>query len=351
MSEQNGLGRTSQLQHHLEQDHHEPSSSTHVQDNLPSADIADNPLMSEFDLLFIHAEEDTNIQADNARFDAYEFINPYATLITKPDGFVDPNHLERVYRLRKALYGLKLAPRAWIGTPITTKPKLDADLSRILVDQTKYRSMTGSLMYITSSRPDLVQATCFLARYHARPIEKHPKEVKRIFWIQFLGDKLVSWSLKKQDCTAMSKAEAEYVSLSTCCAQVLWIQTQLTDYGFYFDKIPMYCDSKAAMAISCNPVQHYCTKHINVRYHSIKEQVENGIVELYFIEIDYQLADLFMNDLSKERFEYLVGRLGTAVEYQKVSLTSLDVSALDKPHLQLKNLLRRFIHESSPDYA
>ncbi|GKG31144.1 hypothetical protein Tco_0423632, partial [Tanacetum coccineum] len=68
--------------------------------------------------------------------------------------------------------------------------------------------------------------------------------------IQFLGgDKLVSWSFKKQDCTSMSLAEAEYVSLSACCAQVLWMRTQLTDYGFHFDKIPMYCDSKAAIAI------------------------------------------------------------------------------------------------------
>nr|GEZ12636.1 uncharacterized mitochondrial protein AtMg00810-like [Tanacetum cinerariifolium] len=79
--------------------------------------------------------------------------------------------------------------------------------------------------------------------------------------IQFLGgDKLVSWSSKKQDCTSMSSAEAEYVSLSACCAQVLWMRTQLIDYGFHFDKIPMYCDSKAAIAISCNPVQHSRTK-------------------------------------------------------------------------------------------
>ncbi|GJQ88893.1 hypothetical protein Tco_0000032 [Tanacetum coccineum] len=104
--------------------------------------------------------------------------------------------------------------------------------------------------------------------------------------IQFLGgDKLVSWSSKKQDCTSMSSAEAEYVSLSACCAQVLWLRTQLTDYGFHFDKIPMYCDSKAAIAISCNPVQHSCTKHID-------------------------LADLFTKALSEDRFKYLVRRLG-----------------------------------------
>nr|GEU54361.1 hypothetical protein [Tanacetum cinerariifolium] len=90
--------------------------------------------------------------------------------------------------------------------------------------------------------------------------------------IQFLGDdKLVSWSSKKQDCTSMSSAKAEYVSLSTCCAQVLWLRTQLTDYGFQFDKIPMYYDSKAAIASSCNPVQHSRTKHIDVRYHFIKK--------------------------------------------------------------------------------
>ncbi|GKB14578.1 hypothetical protein Tco_0848501 [Tanacetum coccineum] len=129
--------------------------------------------------------------------------------------------------------------------------------------------------------------------------------------IQFLGgDKLVSWSSKKQDCTSMSSTEAEYVSLSACCAQVLWLRTQLIDYGFHFDKIPMYYDSKAAIAISCNPVQHSRTKHIDVRYHFIKEQVEKGIVELFFVGTEYQLADLFTKALSEDRFKYLVRRLG-----------------------------------------
>ncbi|GKD69809.1 hypothetical protein Tco_1323899 [Tanacetum coccineum] len=92
--------------------------------------------------------------------------------------------------------------------------------------------------------------------------------------IQFLGDKLVSWSSKKQDCMAMSTAEAEYVSLSACCAQVIWIRRQLLDYGFRYNKIPMYCDSKSAIAISCHPVQHSRIKHINIRYYFIKELVE-----------------------------------------------------------------------------
>nr|GFB53096.1 ribonuclease H [Tanacetum cinerariifolium] len=102
----------------------------------------------------------------------------------------------------------------------------------------------------------------------------------------------------------------EYVSLSTCCTQVLWMRTQLTDYGFHFYKILMYCDSKAATAISYNPVQHSRTKHIDVRYHFIKEKVEKGIVELFFVGTGYQLADLFTKALLKERFKYLVRRLG-----------------------------------------
>ncbi|GJZ02984.1 retrovirus-related pol polyprotein from transposon TNT 1-94 [Tanacetum coccineum] len=85
----------------------------------------------------------------------------------------------------------------------------------------------------------------------------------------------------------------EYVSLSVCCAKSFGCGTQLTDYGFHFNKIPIYCDSTSAIAISCNPVQHSRTKHIVVRYHFIKEHVEKGTIELYFVKTDYQLADLF----------------------------------------------------------
>nr|GEX64372.1 copia protein [Tanacetum cinerariifolium] len=127
---------------------------------------------------------------------------------------------------------------------------------------------------------------------------------------QFLGEKLVSWSSKKQDCTALSTAKTKYVSLSACCAQVLWMRTQLTDYGFHFNKIPIYCDSKLAIAISCNPVQHSRTKHIAVRYHFIKDHVEKGTFELYFIKTDYQLADIFTKAFPADRFNYLVRRFG-----------------------------------------
>ncbi|GJR51357.1 hypothetical protein Tco_1401878 [Tanacetum coccineum] len=119
----------------------------------------------------------------------------------------------------------------------------------------------------------------------------------------------MSWSSKTQYCTAMSTAEAEYVSLSACCAQVIWMRTQLLDYGYKYNQILMYCDSKCAIAISCNPVQHSKTKNIDIQYHFIKEHVEKGIVELYFVGTKYQLADLFTKALPKERFEYLVHRI------------------------------------------
>nr|GEV57551.1 retrovirus-related Pol polyprotein from transposon TNT 1-94 [Tanacetum cinerariifolium] len=170
----------------------------------------------------------------------------------------------------------------------------------------------------THPRPDIVHATFLCARYQAKPTKKHLKEVKRIFrylwgtvntglWYtkdstefsdadyagckdtfkstsggaQFLGEKLVSWSSKKQDY-----------------------------YGFHFNKIPIYCDSKSAIAISCNLVQHSRTKHIVVCYHFIKEHVEKGTIELYFVKTDYQLADLFTKALPADRFNYLVHRLG-----------------------------------------
>ncbi|GJT94170.1 retrovirus-related pol polyprotein from transposon TNT 1-94 [Tanacetum coccineum] len=187
-----------------------------------------------------------------------------------------------------------------MSTPMATE-RLDADLQGTPTDQTTYRRMIGGLMYLTASRPDIAFATFVCARYQARPTVKHLKEMRTM--------QLVSWSSKKQDCTAMSTAEAEYVSLSACYAQVIWMRTQLLDYGFKYNQIPMYCDSKSAIAISCNPVQHSKTKHIDIRYHFIKEHVERGTVEIYFVGTEYQLADLFTKALPKERFEYLVHRI------------------------------------------
>ncbi|GKD76563.1 retrotransposon protein, putative, unclassified [Tanacetum coccineum] len=219
--------------------------------------------------------------------------------VRQPDGFVDLDFPNYVYRLKKALYGLKQASRAC--TPMATA-KLDANLQGTQVDQTKYHSMIGGLMYLTTSRPDIAFAT-FVYADHAGCND----DCKSTFGgIQFLRDKLVSWSAEKQDCTAMSTTEVEYVPLSAYCAQVIWMRTQLLDYGFRYNKIPMYCDSKSAIAISCNPIQHSRTKHINIYYHFIKEHVERGTIELYFVVTEYQLVDLFTKALPKERFEYAI---------------------------------------------
>ncbi|KAJ9539259.1 hypothetical protein OSB04_031992 [Centaurea solstitialis] len=130
--------------------------------------------------------------------------------------------------------------------------------------------------------------------------------------LQFLGNKLVSWASKKQQCVSTSTAESEYVAAASCCSQVLWMQSQLRDYGLEYKKIPIYCDSKSAIAISANPVQQSKTKHIDIRYHFLKDNVEKENIELYFVNTEYQLADLFTKALDEKRFKFLISRLGGA---------------------------------------
>ncbi|KAJ9552661.1 hypothetical protein OSB04_016706 [Centaurea solstitialis] len=121
---------------------------------------------------------------------------------------------------------------------------------------------------------------------------------------------LQSWSSRKQNCVSLSTAEAEYVAAACCCLQVLWMKTQLADFGYTMQRIPIYCDSKSAIQITANPVQHSRTKHIDIRYHFIKDHVEKGNVELYFVESDYQLADLFTKPFDEKRHFFLISKLG-----------------------------------------
>nr|GEY97622.1 hypothetical protein [Tanacetum cinerariifolium] len=238
-----------------------------------------------------------------------------------------------------------------VDTPIVEKSKPDEDREGKAVDPSHYRGMISTLLYLIASRPDLQFTICMYARYQARPIKKHVHAVKRIFrylrgtvnrglWylkdssvaliafvdadhagcqdtrqstsrsVQFLGERLISWLSKRQKSAAISSTEAEYIALSGCCAQILWMRSQLSDYGLGFNKIPMYCDNKSAIALCCNNVQHSRSKHINIRYHFIKEQVENGVIEIYFVNIEYQLADLFTKALGRDRIEFLNTKLG-----------------------------------------
>ncbi|GJZ33018.1 hypothetical protein Tco_0578454, partial [Tanacetum coccineum] len=104
-------------------------------------------------------------------------------------------------------------------------------------------------------------------------------------------ERLVSWSSKRQKSVAISSTDAEYIALSGCCAQVLWMRSQLTDYGLGFNKIPMYFDNKSVIALCCNNVQHSRSNYIDIRYHFIKEKDKNGVAELYFVRMEYQLAE------------------------------------------------------------
>ncbi|GJT66432.1 retrovirus-related pol polyprotein from transposon TNT 1-94 [Tanacetum coccineum] len=296
--------------------------------------------------------------------------------VSQPEGFGDPDRPHHVYRPKKVLRvkagtpgvtHIPLRPNLGVlheilkkfdlhksdpvDTPMVERTKLDEDLSGIPVDQTQYRSMIGSLMYLTASRPDLVFAVCMCARYQSKPTKKHLEAVKRVFrylqgtinmglWYpkdtamaltayadadhagcqdtrrstsgsaQFLGDKLVSWSSKKQTSTSISSTEAEYIAMSGCCAQILWMRSQLSDYGFAYNHIPLYCDNKSAIALCCNNVQHSRSKHIDIRHYFIREQVEKGVVELYFVRTEYQLVDIFTKALPRERFEFILPWLG-----------------------------------------
>nr|GEX60906.1 hypothetical protein [Tanacetum cinerariifolium] len=249
-------------------------------------------------------------------------LDPKARLSSKPNGssrirkmkadWLQVNQFSNGIFINQSKYILDILKRFGmknydtVPTPMVEQAKLKLDLVGKQVDHTNYRSMIGSLMYVTSSRPDIMFATCMCARYQANPNEHHVSAIKRIFcylkwtinlglWyskdsvfyltaysdadhagchldqkstsgsVQFLGDKLLCWSSKKKNCVSISTAESEYVVVFGCCAQVLWMRTQLTDYGFFYDKVPIYCDSKSAIAISCNPVQHTRTKHIDVR--------------------------------------------------------------------------------------
>ncbi|GJV92401.1 hypothetical protein Tco_1540214 [Tanacetum coccineum] len=172
---------------------------------------------------------------------------------------------------------LKLIVVAIQDTPMVKKSKLDKDTQWKAVDPTKYRGM-------------------------AKPTEKHLHAVKRIF--KYLRGTVNRglWYPKDSSIALTAYADADHA--------VLWMRSQLTDYGLGFNKIPMYCDNKSVIALCCNNVQHSRSKHIDIRFHFIKEQVENGVVELYFVNTEYQLADIFTKALGRERIEFLINKLG-----------------------------------------
>ncbi|GJV22555.1 hypothetical protein Tco_1371575 [Tanacetum coccineum] len=201
------------------------------------------------------------------------------------------------------------------------------------VDVHLYRSIIGSLMYLTSSRPDIMFAVCACARYQVNPKVSHLHAVKRIFrylkgqpklglWYikdspfdlvaytdsdyagasldkksttggcQFLGSRLISWQCQKQTVVANSITEAKYAAASSCCGQVLWIQNQLLDYGYNFLHTKIFIDNNNTICIIKNPVFYSKTKHIEIRHHFIRDCSEKKLIQMVKIHTDKNVADL-----------------------------------------------------------
>ncbi|GJT91128.1 putative ribonuclease H-like domain-containing protein [Tanacetum coccineum] len=233
------------------------------------------------------------------------------------------------------------------STPVDLEKPLVKDGDADDVDVHLYRSMIGSLMYLTASRPDIMFAVCACARFQVTPKTSHLLAVKRIFrylkgkptlglWYsrdspfelvaytdsdyagatldrksttggcQFLGNRLISWQCKKQTVVATSTTEAEYVAAASCCGQVLWIQNQLLDYGYNFMNTVINIDNNSTICIIENPVQHSKTKHIEIRHHFIRDCNTKKLIQVVKIHTDLNVADLLTKGFDAGRFQYLV---------------------------------------------
>ncbi|GJW87319.1 putative ribonuclease H-like domain-containing protein [Tanacetum coccineum] len=229
------------------------------------------------------------------------------------------------------------------STPMEIHKPLLKDADGEDVDEHLYRSMIGSLMYLTSLRPDIMFAVCACARFQVKPKVLHLHAVKRIFrylkgqpklglWYpkdspydlvaftdsdyaganldrkstiggrQFLRCRLISWQCKKQTVVANSTTEAEYITVSNCCLQVLWIQNQLLDYGYNFMQTKIHIDNESTICIVKNPVFHSKTKHIEIRHHFIRDSNEKKLIQMIKIHTDQNVANLLTKAFDVSRF-------------------------------------------------
>ncbi|GJX21292.1 putative ribonuclease H-like domain-containing protein [Tanacetum coccineum] len=235
--------------------------------------------------------------------------------------------------------------------PMETHKSLSSNVVEPDVDVHLYRSMIGTLIYLTSSRSDIMFAICACSRFQVTPKVSHMHAVKRIFrylkgkptlglWYpkdspmdliaysdsdyagasidrksttggcQFLGSRLVSWQCKKQTIVANSTTEAEYIAASHCCGQVLWLQNQLLDYGYNFMRTKIHIDNESTISVIKNPVSHSKTKHIEIRFHFIRDSYEKKLIEMVKIHTDNNVADLLTKAFDVTRFEFLIASIG-----------------------------------------
>jgi hypothetical protein len=211
-----------------------------------------------------------------------------------------------------------------VKAPMGTNGHLDLNTGGKSVDQKVYSSIIVSLLYLCASRSDIMLPVCMCARLQANPKEVHLRAVKRIMrylvytpkfglWYpkgstfdligyfdadyarckidrkstletcQFLGRSLVSWDSKKQNSVPLSTAEAEYIATGHCCAQLLWMRQTLRDYGYKLSKVSLLCDNESAIRMADNPVEHNRTKHINIRYHFLRDHQQKGIFKFLML--------------------------------------------------------------------
>ncbi|GKA00377.1 retrovirus-related pol polyprotein from transposon TNT 1-94 [Tanacetum coccineum] len=236
-----------------------------------------------------------------------------------------------------------------IKTPMSSETKLTRDEEGEPIDDTKYRGMIGSLLYLTASRPDIMFSVCLCARFQETPKTSHLEAVKRIFryikgtshlglWYPkgtgletivyadsdhagdyvdrkstsgvctFVGCCLTSWMSKKQTALAISTTEAEYVSAGKACQQALWMKQALVDYEVKLNDVPVLCDNKGAIDLSKNPVLHSRTKHIEIRHHFLRDNIQKGNISIEKVASEDNIADILTKPLKREPFNLL--RLG-----------------------------------------
>ncbi|TYK27876.1 uncharacterized protein E5676_scaffold384G00590 [Cucumis melo var. makuwa] len=243
------------------------------------------------------------------------FLNGYLNeevYVAQPKGFVDSEHPKNVFKLNKALYGLKQAPRAWYelltvylrGLVNNFINIMQSEFEMSMVGELSYflglqikqkndgifisqeKSIVGSLLYLTASRPDIAYAVGICARYQADPRISHLEAVKKIlkyvhgtsdFGMMYSYDTTLTlvrycdadWAGSGDD----RKTEAEYIIAGSGCTQLIWMKNMLHEYGLDQDTMTLYCDNMSAIDISKNPVQHSRTKHIDIRHHFILTRI------------------------------------------------------------------------------
>nr|GEU68600.1 putative reverse transcriptase, RNA-dependent DNA polymerase [Tanacetum cinerariifolium] len=290
--------------------------------------------------------------------------------VCQPPGFEDPYFPNKVYKVEKALYGLHQAPRACqdkyvanilkkfdfttvktSSTPIEPNKTLIKDAEAADVDVHLYRSMIGSLMYLTASRPDIMFVVCACARFQVTLNISHLHVVKRIFrylkgqpklglWYprdspfdlegfsdsdyvgasldrksttggcQFLVKILISWHCKKQTIVVNFTTQAEYVAAASCCGQVLWIQNQMLGYGFNLMNTKIYINNESTICIVKKPVFHSKTKHIEIMHHFIRDSYEKKLIQVIKIHTDNNVVDLLTKAFDVGRFNFLFASIG-----------------------------------------